>query len=201
MKYLDWLKAAAYPATSFAAAMLACVVFHGCVLAPPGPTPPPPPPKPVVTVSGVTTDGKGHVTFGVAVDLQSPGPTPPVPPVPPGPLPPSPISTPAVLITFDSAKQTALPKEQQAILFDDDVWQYLSSHLPFGPDGKTKEVRIWDWKVDPVSDPSVACKAAFARPRAAPEWVVISNGKTGFEGPLPANKQDAFSLFKKYLEN
>lgn len=129
-----------------------------------------------------------------------PVPPGPNPPVPPGPLPPAPVSGAAVLILYDSAKVTAMPAAQQAILFEVDVRQYLDSKWPLGPDGKTKEWRIWDASVDATNDPSVALKAALARPHPSLPWIVVSNGRAGYEGPLPATAADALVLLKKYGE-
>jgi len=135
------------------------------------PPPPPPPPDP-------------------------PGPKPPPPP-PPGPLPPIPVDGFRVLIVYETAELSKLPKEQLPILYGPAVRDYMTSKAAVGADGKTKEWRIWDKDVTTANE-SKLWQDAMARPRTAVPWVIISNGKTGFEGPLPANEADMLTLLKKF---
>jgi hypothetical protein len=67
-----------------------------------------------------------------------------------------------------------------------------------GADGKTREWRIWDKDVDP-SQESAVWQAAMKRPRASVPWLLVSNGKTGYEGPLPGTADDLLALLKKYV--
>ena len=45
-------------------------------------------------------------------------------------------------------------------------------------------------------------KRAFAmlRKRGALPWIVISNGVSGYEGPLPANPDETIKLMSKYAK-
>lgn len=128
------------------------------------------------------------------------GTAPQPPPKPVDPVDPkteAPIPEPGfrVLITFETG--TVLTASQQSILYGKTVREYLDSHCVVDPDGKTRGYRIWD--KDTVADGDFPVwKTAFNRPRKSIPWVLISNGKTGFEGPLPANPTDMLALLKKY---
>lgn len=130
-------------------------------------------------------------------------PVPPVPPVPPGPTPsPSPFPDAGlrVFILWDD-KGAKLPEDQQDIIFNPDVRQYLEAKCPVGPDGKTREYRMWplkDGKVD--GTPPKIWADALARPKRGSTlpWLIIGNGKDGYEGPLPKNKDEAMTLLKQF---
>lgn len=127
-----------------------------------------------------------------------PGPQPPVPPQPP----PSPAPIPAnglhVLIVYESAQATEMPAAQQAILYSARVRDHLNTVCVPGPDGRTKQWRIYDKDID-VSAENKVWQDAMNRERKSVPWVVISNHpKGGYEGPLPANVNEFFDLLKKY---
>lgn len=129
------------------------------------------------------------------------GPTPPGPgpgPAPtPNPVNPAPIPEPGfrVLILFESME--VLPAAQQSILTGKRVRDYLDAKCVTEPDGKTKGYRIWD--KDTVSDADLPVwSKAMKRPHGSIPWIIVSNGTTGFEGPLPATVDEALSLLKKY---
>jgi len=125
-----------------------------------------------------------------------PPPDPPKPPDPPTPNPaPIPVDGFRVLILYESADQTKMPAAQQSILFSKTVRDYLNSHCAAGP--KVKDWRIWDKDVDPSGEAKL-WQDVMKRPRVGVPWIVVSNGKSGFEGPLPANVGDTMALLKKY---
>jgi hypothetical protein len=156
----------------------------------------------VVSVEAVAT-GKAEIIFvpqseGDIVRQQLDvyaGPAPPVPPSPPGPNPP-PISDPGfrVLMVVKS------PKDAPDSVKDPKVRSYLESHCVMGPDGHTKEWRIWDNSVDASGD-SKLWQQAFARKRDVLPWILISDGKTGYEGPLPEKTDPLLALLKQYGGN
>lgn len=126
----------------------------------------------------------------------------PMPPPDPGPKPepPSPAPIPAagfrVLIVYES--MATLPMNQHGIIYGKSVRDYLNAKCDVGPDGKTKEWRIFDKDVDASSD-SALWAAAMKRPRASVPWLIISNHpRGGYEGPLPDNVADTLTLLKKY---
>lgn len=135
-----------------------------------------------------------------------PGPVPPGP-VPPGPNPPGPTPGPApipgdglrVLIVYESADLGKMPKEQSTILYSQAVRSYLDSKCAVGPDGKTHEWRVFD-KDAPMGAESKTWQDAMKRERKSVPWIIVSNPSKGggFEGPLPANVDEAMTLLKKF---
>jgi len=122
--------------------------------------------------------------------------TVPSPPLPPTPIP---VDGNRVLIVYSKDDLGKIPYDQELALGDKDLITYLNSHCAKGPDGKTPERRLWEASVQGVENESKVWQDAFKRPRTASPWIIVSNGKTGFEGPLPKNSADTLALIKKYL--
>jgi hypothetical protein len=160
----------------------------------------------VYSVMAYTADAGGatdpaicSVTVGTP---PPPGPTPGPPPPPPPPVPPpTPAPIPAAgfrtLIVYDATKLTTMPAAQQSILYSAAIRDYLNTHAVIGEDGRTKDWRVWDQGVDTSAD-SKLWQDTMKRPRASAPWLIVSNGTTGFEGPLPANVADTLVILKKY---
>lgn len=161
--------------------------------------------------SGVPVPWKTTATVVIGGE---PGPTPPVPPgpVPPGPVPPGPVppdptppTPPApipvagfrVLIVYETSKAPSLPEGQRSILYGKAIRDYLDRKCVTGQDGKTREWRIWDQDVD-TSLAGKVWQDAMSRKRGSVPWLIVSNGQSGFEGPLPATVDDTLTLLKKY---
>lgn len=141
------------------------------------------------------------------------GPRPPPEPNPPDPQPVNPAPIPVdgfrVLIIYDRTKLGVLPASQNAIFFSQEIDNYCKTKCVKGPDGKTPEFRQYSIDAD-LSRESQLWQTAFKRPRkwSNPEnnthvegytpWIIISTGKTGYEGPLPLSVDDTLKLLKKY---
>jgi len=141
------------------------------------------------------------VVIGDAPDVPVPKPDEPKPPKPDDPKPtPAPIQKDGlrVMIVYNSALLSTMPREQQTVLFDTGLRNLMNEICVTGEDG-TKEWRIYPQVTD-VSGSAAIWQEAFKRPRASVPWILISNGKTGFEGPLPGNVKDTTDLIKKYKE-
>lgn len=126
------------------------------------------------------------------------GPQPPPDPKPPEPKPDdAPIKANGlhVLIVFESG--SSLPAAQNSILYGKQTRDWLDANCVTGPDGRTKQYRIWDKDIDASGD-SVLWAEAMKRPRKSVPWVIVSNGKTGFEGPLPGTVDEFLKLVKQY---
>jgi hypothetical protein len=120
---------------------------------------------------------------------------PPVPPVPPTPPAPIPDAGLRVLIVYESAKLSSLPPAQYLILTSTAFRTAMDSTCV--KVGSQPEWRIYD-KDASVANESPIWQKAMARPRASHPWILVSNGKSGFEGPLPATVEDTLALVKKY---
>lgn len=147
-------------------------------------------------VASSKTGEQVRVDFVVLVGT-NPKPVDPV--VPPTPKVDPPIAGDGlkVLVVFAEDKQNQLPAGQQAVLYGKEMRDYLNNKCVAGPDGKTKEFRIWDKDTDATGE-SKQWQDAFKRNRANLPWLVISNGKTGFEGPLPKTVSETIELIKRF---
>jgi hypothetical protein len=137
-------------------------------------------------------------------------PVPPLPPVPPGPNPPGPtppappIPKPGlrVLIVEETGERAKLSAGQREVIFGGTVRDYLRTHCVTDPQNPDGAFRIWDKDVNSAGDPdNVVWRSAMIRPRPGPlPWVVISNGTTGYEGPLPADTtgEKFIAMLKQY---
>lgn len=124
------------------------------------------------------------------------GPIPPPPPVPPGPTPdpaPIPLTGFRVLLVYDPATLTL---DQQGIVFGKQTRDYLQAKCVVGPDGKTKDFRIYQTGLD-VSGESKWIGDVIQRHPGAKSFMVVSDGKTGYDGPLPATAADAMAILTK----
>jgi len=91
---------------------------------------------------------------------------------------------------------TKYPAAQTAILYDGSLRAYLDTVVVMGADSKTREYRIWD--KDVVLGDTQLWKDVMARAHPQLPWIVIANGTTGYEGPLPLNTADTKALIQKY---
>ena len=57
--------------------------------------------------------------------------------------------------------------------------------------------RIWDDDT-PVEGAEKVWQDALLLPRQSLPWIHVSNGKTGFSGPLPSNVDETIALIGKY---
>tara|TARA_R110000803_G_scaffold114775_2_gene183191 strand:- start:1699 stop:2628 length:930 start_codon:yes stop_codon:yes gene_type:complete len=102
-----------------------------------------------------------------------------------------------VMMVVESAELPNLPRQQIEILFSEKVRMYLNQRCELGKDG-VPEWRVMDPDtIFPEECDLVWCKA-LKRDRDSVPWVVISNGKTGYEGPLPNTSDEFIELVKKY---
>lgn len=115
---------------------------------------------------------------------------PPDPPVPPGPTPrPAPIPEAGLHILFVYETGEHMSAEIQSIIFGKDVENYIRS--------KSGKLRRFDPDVVLAPTEQVWIDA-LKRPRSKLPWLIISNGKEGYEGVLPESVEEAMTLLKKY---
>lgn len=139
------------------------------------------------------------VTIGVPTPPVPPIPVPPIPPNPPVPPPgpaPIPLDGFRVLILYEEGEKAKYPESQLGIMYGKTVRDYLNTHCVKGSDG-TPERRIYDKDVDASGD-GKHWTEAMKRSRTTLPWVIISTGKSGYEGPLPKSVPEMMELLKKY---
>jgi hypothetical protein len=140
--------------------------------------------------------GSVTVTFG-GVAPPTPGPTPTPTPTP-GDAPITGVGF-RVMIIYESEKRKELTKDQDTILTSVPFRSFLSSVC--ADDQQTGTKKAW-WIIDKDADVSGLAKNwqdAMKRPRKGTPWILVSDGVTGFEGPLPADVDATTALIKKYV--
>lgn len=149
-------------------------------------------------VAMIPTD-KGVRSDICIVTIGKPAPRPDDPPPVDPPADKAPIPAPGfrVLIVYETADLPKYSKGQLATLYGADVRNYLSSKCVKGDDGKTAEWRIWDKDVVTAGE-SALWQEAMRRPRGKLPTILISDGKTGYEGPLPDSIADTLALLKRF---
>jgi hypothetical protein len=132
---------------------------------------------------------------GVLPPPQPPTPDPPQPdPDNPAPMPGDGLK---VLIVYEIDQQATYPASQMAQLGSTALRTWLTNTVARAPNGQP-EWRVLDQDaVCPVGQPTLWCDA-LKRPRSTLPWIIISNGKTGFEGPLPQTESDTRKLIETY---
>lgn len=165
-----------------------------------------------VTADGTTKVDEAEVSITIGDEAPGPGPgptpTPPGPtPTPPGPAPVTerPIAGPGSKVIVILETKETYPAKQIAAMQSKTVHDYLNSKCIIGPDGKTREWRIWDKDVVTTNVTKVwqdAVKRANEKQKSLP-WVSIAtdNFAGSYEGPLPADTDKFMELLKKYLES
>lgn len=134
-------------------------------------------------------------------------------PVPPGPdpKPPEPGPTPTpdvkppidapgfrVLMIFDAAQKAKLTEAQKDVLEGREVYDFLVKNCAVDADNKQGAFRVWPSTVN-TAGTSKPWADAMKRERKSHPWLIVSNGKTGYEGPLPNTSSEALELLKKYI--
>lgn len=127
--------------------------------------------------------------------VEPPPPNPPPGPNPPGPSP-IPLSGLRVLILEETGDRQKLPPSQAAILTSAELRAALKAKCAKGVDG-SPEFRFLDVDAD-VSLQEKHWQEAMKLPRQSLPWIVVSDGKAGFQGPLPATIQDTLALIAKF---
>lgn len=94
-----------------------------------------------------------------------------------------------VLLIEESEDRSRLPSGQLAIITSVDLRAWLSS--------QGWDWRIWDQHMDASLDDGWFRQAAGLSRSSIP-WVIISNGRQGYSGPLPPTVGELKSLIGRY---
>lgn len=133
----------------------------------------------------------GSVSFTIGdVPQPPPGPNPPTPdPVTPAPIP---LAGYRVLFIEETEDRNKITLDQFNAMFGADSATWLNAN--------TKEWRVYDKDSAALSDTQLWRDALKRRPAGfSVPWVILSNGITGYEGPLPKTDPEIKSLLKKYV--
>lgn len=133
------------------------------------------------------------------ITVGKPGPTPE--PEPPTPNPPTPGEAPIegegfrVLFIAETGEQ--LPPAVEDSFYSKLITDYLNANCI--KVGDQPEFRRFDPDTQ-FTDPQHRFAKAMARPRTSLPWLIISNGKSGYEGPFPTTVEATLALLKQYKE-
>lgn len=142
-------------------------------------------------------------TYSFAIGDVGPQPLPPIPTPTPDPPPPAPNPIPlpgkrAIIIYKDLGNgRTSLSDKQEDAVYGATLTKYLTDRCT-KVEG-TPEFRIWPDTI-PLKNASEVWRQVMGRTRTSPNWIVLSNGKTGTEEPLPDDETAILNLAKKYLD-
>ena len=157
-------------------------------------------------VAASKTGEQAAADFVVVIDGPPVPPAPPGPgPVPPGPTPPQPDGTSPfddpglrVMVLFESAEAAKYPAGQWTQLFSRSLRDFLDAACVKEADGKTAGWVLWDKDTDASAYfPAFAKARPKVQPKSLP-WIAVGNGRTGFQGPLPATAAETQALVSKY---
>lgn len=136
----------------------------------------------------------------ITVGAPTPSPIDPViPPVPPDGLPIDGMGL-RVLVVYETSDLQRLNKEshgQFITLYAPELRSWLTANCVKDASGMP-EWRFLDPDV-PYTDANDVWSKALAKPRTSLPWIAISNGVTGFAGPLPSTPEDSLALVKGYI--
>lgn len=146
-----------------------------------------------------TANGKAPAIESLVVILGTPKPEPDPDPDPEPPKPdPSVVPIPGeglrVLIIYEQDDQAKYSPDTIKQLYSLTLRKFLNEQCVKGANG-LPEYRVLDEEVE--GEPSIWL-TAIKRKRESLPWLIISNGKSGFEGPLPAKEADTKSLIERY---
>lgn len=128
-------------------------------------------------------------------------PIPPIPPVPPVPPNPPPIGADGLTMLIITDQSQALAKGQIDIINSTAIEQFVQKNGK-QPKGSWRKYDV-ALTADQLTDEPQFWKDAFAAAKTSTSfktpWLCISNGKTGFSGPLPTTVNEVLALLQKYL--
>ncbi|TXH44895.1 MAG: hypothetical protein E6Q97_32075 [Desulfurellales bacterium] len=94
-----------------------------------------------------------------------------------------------VLMVWESSQPGEIPESQVQVLTSTIVRDWIREH--------NGQFRVFDDDTDLSQTPKV-WQDAMKVPRQSLPWIVVSNGRTGFSGPLPKNIDDTIKLLEQH---
>ncbi len=109
--------------------------------------------------------------------------------------PPPPVVGPVAMLIVENVKERdELPQDQRDVLASPRIRQYLRDH---GRAAGKDALRIY-WEGMEAETAPPFWREGFARPRTRTPWLVITNGRAGIEGPLPADETAVLEILKRF---
>lgn len=149
-------------------------------------------------------NGKLSPFAACVVEIGKPKPpTPPEPGPPPDPKPvpdekaPIPVVGYRIMVVYETLDTGKLTKGQMAALLGEATRDWMLSKA--AKVNGQPEIRYFD-PDQKMGGESQLWKDAFARPRQSLPWLLVSNGKTGYEGPLPKELPDILAILQKHAK-
>jgi hypothetical protein len=133
------------------------------------------------------------VEVGGVTPKPDPEPEPPEPPKPDD-VAPIPGDGLRVLIVYEQDDQAKYKPDQIKQLYSLTLRKWLNEKCVKDAAGNA-QFRVLDEEVEGESS---IWLTALKRKRDAMPWIIISNGKTGFEGPLPDKESDTKTLIERF---
>jgi hypothetical protein len=109
--------------------------------------------------------------------------------IPPPDVVPVPTTGLHVLMVWESSQPGEIPESQVQVLTSTIVRDWIRDH--------NGQFRVFDDDTDLSQTPKV-WQDAMKVPRQSLPWIVVSNGRTGFSGPLPKNIDETIQLLEKH---
>lgn len=135
-----------------------------------------------------------ETTFTITVG--NPGPTPEPTPDPPTPGE-APIEGVGFRVLFVAETGEPIPRTVEDSFYSKLITDYLNANC-IKIEGQP-EFRRFDPDTQ-FTDPNHRFAKALARPRTSLPWLIISNGRVGYEGPFPSTVEETLALLKRYKE-
>lgn len=109
----------------------------------------------------------------------------------------APIKAPGfrILIVEESSQRHTLPASQVAIFTSAAITEYANAKC--AKIEGVPEFRVYDPDV-PLTSESETWKEAMAVARTSLPWLICSDGKRGYSGPLPKTVDETLAILKRY---
>lgn len=97
-----------------------------------------------------------------------------------------------LLIVEETEQRASLTPDQFRMIFGADTRKLIRD--------SGCQFRIWDQHVNAVGEPVQWFRDALTVPRESIPWLIISNGKSGYSGPLPEKLEEFEAIVRRYAK-
>mgnify|MGYP003332707571 CR=1 FL=1 len=100
-----------------------------------------------------------------------------------------------VLIVEEAQERVKLPASQLSIFTSQELTDYCDAKCV--KVSNTPEYRIYDKDIQLTNESDVWKKAMQIERKSLP-WLIVSNGRSGYSGPLPLTIDETMQILKRY---